>query len=58
MKMRHKNVVKMLTLLIVLSASPFFGLHANSITIERSITWVKVGDRWDPLTDGVNPDRI
>ena len=46
--MKPKNVVQTFTLLIVLSAFPIFRLHADLITMERSITWVQAGDKWDP----------
>ena len=48
MEIKRRNVVCILVLLIVLSASPFFELQAGPIVFERSITWVPAGDKWDP----------
>ena len=48
MEIKRRNVVCTLVLLIVLSASPLFDLQASPIVIERSITWVPAGDKWDP----------
>ena len=48
MEMNRRNVVCILVLLIVLSASPLFELQAGPIVFERSITWVPAGDKWDP----------
>ena len=48
MEIKRRNVVCILVLLIVLSASPFFDLQASPIVLERSITWVPAGDKWDP----------
>ena len=48
MQIKRRNVVCILVLLIVLSASPLFDLQASPIVLERSITWVPAGDKWDP----------
>ncbi len=48
MEIKRRNVVCILVLLIMLSASPFFDLQASPIVLERSITWVPAGDQWDP----------
>ena len=48
MEIKRRNVVCIFVLLIVLSASPLFGLQAGPIVLERSITWVPAGDKWDP----------
>ncbi len=48
MEIKRRNVVCILVLLIVLSASPLFKLQASPIVLERSITWVPAGDKWDP----------
>ena len=48
MEIKRRNVVCILVLLIVLSAFPVFGLQAGPIVLERSITWVPAGDKWDP----------
>lgn len=48
MEIKRRNVVCILVLLIVLSASPLFDLQASPIVLERSITWVPAGDKWDP----------
>ena len=47
--MKHKNIVTIVALLIVLSIFPLFALQAAPIVFERSITWVPAGDKWDPL---------
>ncbi|MCG9132462.1 hypothetical protein J5I95_12335 [Candidatus Poribacteria bacterium] len=46
--MKCKNVVPMVALLIVLSLFPLFGLQAEPIVLGKAITWVHVGDKWDP----------
>ena len=46
--MKRKNVVPMVALLIVLSLFPLFGLQAEPIALGKAITWVHVGDKWDP----------
>ena len=46
--MKRKNVVPMVALLIVLSLFPLFGLQAEPIVLGKAITWVHVGDKWDP----------
>ena len=46
--MKRKNVVRIFTLLAILSAFPLFGLQADLIALRRSITWVHVRDSWDP----------
>ena len=46
--MKRKNVVPMVALLMVLSLFPLFGLQAEPIVLGKAITWVHVGDKWDP----------
>ena len=47
-EIKRKNVVRILALLTVLGVVPLFGLQANALTLERAMTWIRVGDKWDP----------
>ena len=43
-----KNIVKIVALLTILSIFPLSGLQAAPIALGKAITWVHVGDKWDP----------